>query len=145
MYYTIRFGVLFLLLALFASANLAYAQIRDAGSKIQGNYDRFEQPSNIRSGPVYPLRGGAVEASQANRAFSYDPQAQPVPCQVAPATAPRATTQAAPAPPAVRQLTQSVRRFSYEPGFAAPTRSYVPSRNWQSGVRDAGSKVRGDY
>jgi len=138
---------MFLSLGLIASANQAQAQIRGAGSKIEGNYDQFDQPSYTRPAPVYSVPTAAA-LTEARRAFSYEPQAQAAPCEPAPAApAPQAAKQPAPAPQAARQATppQSIRRFSYEPSYSAPMRSYVPSRTWQSGFRDAGSKVRGDF
>jgi hypothetical protein len=136
-------------LALVASPTVSNAQVRDATSKILGNYDRFDRPAQARSAPAYSLpqsvvtrQGGEQPAriaqQPAGRAYSYDPGNQAPPC---------AASQAAPATQATRQPTQpqAVRRFSYEPGYVAPRSRFAPSRGWQSGVRDAGSKVRGDY
>lgn len=136
-------------LALVASPTVSDAQVRGAASKIQGNYDHFDQPAQIRSAPAYsmpqavvPRQGGGQPARVAQqpsgRAYSYDAATQAPPCAAAqPAPATQATRQ--PTPP------QAVRRFSYEPGYVAPQSRFAPARGWQSGVRDAGSKVRGDY
>jgi hypothetical protein len=136
-------------LALVASPTVSDAQVRGAASKILGNYDRFDRPAQTRSAPTYSVpqpvvtrQGGEQPAriaqQPANRAFSYDAPSQAPPCVAA---------QPAPATQATRQPTQpqAVRRFSYEPGYVAPRSRYAPSRGWQGGVRDAGSKVRGDY
>ncbi len=132
-------------LTLVANAAVSQAQIRDAGSKILGNYDRFDQPAQARFAPTYSIpqatlarENVAAAPDAAARSFSYDPAKQAPPC---------AATQPAPAAQATKQSTpsQSARRFSYDPGYSAPRRTYAPSRGWQSGVRDAGSKLRGEY
>jgi hypothetical protein len=123
-------------LALVAVPTLSEAQVRDAASKALGDYGRSGQSQWAGSAPAFNTI--VVPAQQpANRAFSYDASRQAPPC---------AAAQPAPANQATKQPSQSqaVRRFSYDPGYIAP-RPYVPSRGWQSGVRDAGSKVRGDY
>jgi hypothetical protein len=118
---------------------LAQAQVRDAASKALGDYAHGERSQQTYFAPVPVVRQPMATAQQgqsgerAARAFSYDARGQAA--QGAPA--PRTAKQPAPAP--------SVRRFSYEPGYAAPQRIYVPSRAWQSAPRDAGSKIRGDY
>jgi hypothetical protein len=133
------------LLALVADAAVSQAQVRDAGSKLLGNYDHFDRPAQSRFAPTYSRPQATVARDNvaaapdaAVRSFSYD--------ATKPAPSPSAT-KAAPAPQAARQATppQAARRFSYDPGYSAPRRSYAPSRGWQSGVRDAGSKVRGEY
>lgn len=144
MNYATRFTGFALFLALCSSAVLAQAQVRDAASKIMGNYGSFDQPSRVRSAPAYRTpqsvvtQPDQVAQQPGNRAFSLDPSKQGPPC---------ATAQPAPANQATRQppASQAVRRFSYDPGYAAPQRSYMRSRGWQGGARDAGSKVRGDY
>lgn len=137
-------------LTLVASPTVSDAQVRGAASKILGNYDRFDRPAQTRSAPAYSVpqsvvtrqsgeQAARVAQQPANRAFSYDALSQAPPC---------AAAQPAPATQATRQPTtqpQAVRRFSYEPGYAAPRARFAPSRGWQGGVRDAGSKVRGDY
>lgn len=149
MNYATKLTGVFVFLALLASAALAHAQARDAGSKITGNYGSFDQRARIRSAPVYRMpqsvvtRQSAEQSAQvaqqpASRAFSLDTSKQAPPCATAqPAPANQATRQPAPS--------QAVRRFSYDPGYAVPQRSYMRSRGWQGGARDAGSKVRGDY
>lgn len=136
-------------LALVASPAVSDAQVRGAASKVLGNYDRFDRSAQVRSAPAYSMpqavvtrQGGGqtarVAQQPATRAFSYDAARQAPPCDAAqPAPATQATRQ--PTPP------QTARRFSYEPGYVAPRSRFAPSRGWQSGVRDAGSKVRGDY
>jgi hypothetical protein len=148
MKYSTKFTVVVAFFGLLALPSLAQAQVRDAGSKILGNYDRFDEPARMRSAPAYTMpetvivRRGAeparVAQQPATRAFSYDAARQVPPC---------AAAQSAPATQATRQpaAPQAVRRFSYEPGYVAPRSRFAPSRGWQSGVRDAGSKVRGDY
>lgn len=134
-------------LVLAAGAASSHAQVRDAGSKLLGNYERFDRSE--RRAPIYRTPQATIARQSAeqpariaqqrvNRSFSYDTRTQTAPCD---------TLQAAPAPQAVKPPapTQSVRRYSYEPGVSAPRRSFVPSRGWQSGVRDAGSKIRGEY
>ena len=146
---SIKLTVTVLVLGIIASANPAHAQVRDAGSKISGNYTQFDQPARNWSAPTFYVPQTAVartadqparvaEQPTTRRAFSYDVQQAP-PCD---------TAQTAPAPQTARPSTgpQATRQFSYEPGYVAPQQRYVPSRGWQqSGVRDAGSKVRGDY
>ena len=117
-------------LVLAAGAAPSQAQVRDAGSKILGHYDRFDQFERSGPAPRAYLPQANVAQRPADRAYSYAP-ARP------PAVANQATKPPAP--------TQSVRRYSYEPSVSAPRRSFVPSRGWQSGVRDAGSKIRGEY
>lgn len=144
MNYATRFTGFALFLALCSSAALAHAQVRDAASKIMGNYGSFDQPSRVRSAPVYRTPQSVVAQTDqvaqqpGNRAFSLDTSKQAPPCATAqPAPANQATRQPAPS--------QAVRRFSYDPGYEVPQRSYMRSRGWQGGARDAGSKVRGDY
>lgn len=149
MNYATKLTGLALFLALCSSAAPAHAQLRDAGSKITGNYDSFDQRSRVRAAPVYrtPQTFAAQQSAEqsaqvaqqpAGRAFSLDTSKPAPPCATAqPAPANQATRQPAPS--------QAVRRFSYDPGYAVPQRSYMRSRGWQGGARDAGSKVRGDY
>jgi hypothetical protein len=119
---------------------VSQAQVRDAASKALGDYGRSGQSQWFGSAPAFDtvvVPTPPVQQS-ANRAFSYDAARQAPPCAAAqPTPANQATRQ--PTPP------QAVRRFSYEPGYTAPRSGYIPSRAWQSGVRDAGSKVRGEY
>lgn len=119
-------------LALVANATQSQAQVRDAGSKILGNYDHFDQAAPTRRAPTSYVPQANAAQQPSNRAFSYDPAAPRAAIQPN-----RTTTQATPP--------QAARRFSYDPGYSAPRRSYLQSRGWQSGVRDAGSKVRGEY
>lgn len=127
------------LLALVVSPTLSLAQVRDAASKAQGDYGRGAPTLVTGTAPAYSFAAPAVPAPQpATRAFSYDATRQaPRSDAMAPAPARQATQQPAPS--------QAVRRFSYEPSYAAPRPTYFPSRVWQSGLRDAGSKVRGEY
>jgi hypothetical protein len=130
--------VAFLTLALTPIAS--EAQVRDAASKALGDYGRIGQSQWFASTPAFNTVVTPTPPAQqpANRTFSYDAVKQAPPC---------ATAQSAPANQATKQPTppQTVRRFSYEPGHPAPRAGYFPSRGWQSGVRDAGSKIRGDY
>lgn len=149
MNYSTKLTGVFVFLALFSTAALAHAQVRDAGSKITGNYNSFDQRARVRSTPIYraPQTSVARQSAEqparvaqqpATRAFSLDTSRQAPPCASAqPANANQATRQPTPS--------QAVRRFSYEPGYVAPRRTFAPSRGWQDGVRDAGSKVRGEY
>jgi hypothetical protein len=131
---------------LIANAAIAQAQVRDAGSKILGHYDHFDQPaqgqvSRSYSTPTSPVNRATEPVTSSQRAFSYEATNPSVP---------RMTQQAAPNGQASRQSApQPTRRFSYDPGStSAPARSYVPgtrARGWQSGVRDASSKVLGNY
>jgi len=131
--------------ALLANAAVSQAQVRDAGSKMLGRYDQFDQPAQSRFAPTYSRPQATVARDNvaaapdaAVRSFSYDP-ARPAPSPSA--------TRPAPAPQAARQATppQATRRFSYDPGYSAPQRSNFRTRGWQSGVRDAASKFRGEY
>ncbi len=130
--------VAFLTLALTPIAS--EAQVRDAASKALGDYGHSGQSQWFGATPAVNTVVMSAPTAQpsANRAFSYDARGQASPCE--------ATTQA-PAPQMAKQPTppQATRQFSYQPGYAAPRAAFVPSRGWQSGVRDAGSKVRGDY
>ncbi|HTM54465.1 MAG TPA: hypothetical protein VL175_10575 [Pirellulales bacterium] len=130
---------------LIANAAIAQAQVRDAGSKILGHYDHFDQPAQSQYSRGYSIAPAPIAqpmpATSAQRAFSYDPPSAAAPCvtqQTGPSA--QASTQAAP---------QSTRRFSYDPSATGGTvRSYAPSiraRGWQGGVRDAGSKAMGAY
>lgn len=124
-----------LVLTWFASTSLAFGQVRDAASKVVGDY----------------AHGGAASYG------GYAPRAASVPVTTsAPATtpapavatrAPATPAQAETAPNAPRQAQQppAMRRFSYEPGSDVATPRYAPSRSWRRGFRDAGSKVRGNY
>ena len=130
--------VAFLTLALTPIAS--QAEVRDAASKALGDYGRSGQTqwfgtASAMNTVVVPTPTAQLPA---NRAFSYDARGLASPCDaITQAPTPQAAKQ--PKPP------QSMRRFSYEPGYTAPRFGYIPSRGWQSGVRDAGSKVRGDY
>jgi hypothetical protein len=128
------------LLTLALTPIVSQAQVRDAASKALGDYGRIGQSQWFGSAPAFNTFVVPTPPAQqsANRAFSYDAARQ---------AAASAAAQPAPANQATRQTTtpRAVRRFSYEPGFTAPRSGYIPSRAWQSGVRDAGSKVRGDY
>jgi hypothetical protein len=130
--------VAFLTLAL--TPIVSEAQVRDAASKALGDYGHVRQSQWFGSARAFNTIVVPTPPAQqsANRAFSYNAARQAPPC---------ATAQPAPVNQATRQPTppQAVRRFSYEPGYTAPRSGYIPSRGWQSGVRDAGSKVRGDY
>ena len=126
--------------ALIASPTLTFAQVRDAASKALGDYAR-SGPSQWTA-PVTAMNTVAVTAPRAqqpeHREFSYDAKSQAPPIATATqGTAPLAKMQPEPS--------RAVRSFSYEPGTAAARPTYFPSRGWQNGVRDAGSKVRGDY
>ncbi len=130
--------VAFLTLALTPIAS--EAQVRDAASKALGDYGRSGQSQWFGPAPALNTVVAPTAPAQqpANRAFSYDALRQASPCD-ATAQAPTPQVTKRPTPP------QAARRFSYEPGYTAPRATYGPSRGWQSGVRDAGSKVRGDY
>lgn len=128
----------------------AFAQggIRDAGSKMRGDYGGPSRAmartrSTYRPSAPMIVREAAPEVAQApsgKRRYSIDPAPQAAPCPhghvtpIAPETAER------PAP--------TTRRFSYEPG-PEPTRVYrAPTMRrgfGGSGVPDAGAKMRGDY
>jgi hypothetical protein len=129
-------------LAFVANASISQAQIRDAASKILGNYDHFDQSSQARYSPGYSVPRQsmpAVAQSQSEtRSFSYDSSKQvPNGAATQRGRADQATSQSAPS--------QSVRRFSYDPAYSAPRRAYAPSRSWQGGARSAGSKALGEY
>ena len=126
-------------LTLVANAAMSQAQIRGAGSKVLGKYDRFDQPAQTRTAPMVSTpQTTMAQESAAARAFSYDATKPAPPC---------AATQPAPAAQATRQPTpsQPARRFSYDPGISVPRRGYAPSRGWQNGTRNAASKVLGQY
>jgi hypothetical protein len=116
------------------------AQVRDAASKALGDYSRSGQSQWFGSTPAMNIVVAPTSPAQqpASRAFSYDSRGQAAPCEAATQTP---TQQAAKQP----TTPQAARRFSYEPGYVVPRATYAPSRGWQSGARDAGSKVRGDY
>jgi hypothetical protein len=123
-----------LILTWLASTSLAFGQVRDAASKVVGDY---AHGSALNSG-WYAPRAATV------------PAATPAPVTSAPAVAARAAeapARAETAPDATRQAQQppAARRYSYEPGTEAATPRYSPSRSWRRGFRDAGSKVRGNY
>jgi len=130
---------------LIATAATAQAEIRDAGSKIMGHYDYFDQTTQSQysrgysTAPAQTAR--STPATSAQRAFSYDAPS---------ATAPRMTQQSGPSAQASTQAApQATRRYSYDPSMTGGTvRSYAPStraRGWQGGARDARSKAMGEY
>lgn len=118
-----------LVLTWFVSTSLASGQVRDAASKVVGDYAR----------------------GRASISGWYAPRVATVPAATpAPAVAARAAeapVRAETATDATRQAQQppATRRFSYEPGSDVATPRYAPSRSWRRGFRDAGSKVRGNY
>ena len=58
------------LLAVFALANLAQAEVRGAASKIMGSYDQFDRSSNLRAAPVFSThRGDGAERTDVIAAF----------------------------------------------------------------------------
>src|SRR5262245_4036640 len=127
---------------LVASAAVSNGQVRDAASKALGEYGR--EPSSYsgrvpytRSAPQFSQGGSAAapSASSGTRAFSYD----------TPGSQPRAAANAPGGPSNAATRPQSTRSFSYQPPSVAPRQVYSAPRGWQSGVRDAGSKVRGEY
>jgi hypothetical protein len=125
---------------LIANPTLSFAQVRDATSKSLGNYGR-SVPSQLYA-PAASSNTVAVprpSASQAGRrTFSYDAAVrQAVPCDAAAQSAPRQVTR--------QPQPQAGRRFSYEPELTAPRSNYIPSRPSHGGVRDAASKMRGEY
>jgi len=118
-----------LVLTWFASTSLAFGQVRDAASKVAGDYAH----GRASSSGWYAPRAATV------------PAATPAPAVAARAA--EAPARAETAPDLTRQAQQppATRRFSYEPGSDAATPRYAPSRSWRRGFRDAGSKVRGNY
>jgi len=67
---------------LIANAAIAQAQVRDAGSKILGHYDHFDQPAQSQYSRGYSIAPApiaqpmpATSAPQSTRRFSYDPSA----------------------------------------------------------------------
>ncbi len=130
--------VAFLTLALTPVAS--QAEVRDAASKALGDYGHGGQSQWFGTAPAMNSVVVPALATQlpANRAFSFDARGQ---------SAHRDAATQAPAPQMAKQPTppQATRQFSYQPSYAAPRATFAPTRGWQSGVRDAGSKVRGDY
>ena len=126
--------------ALIASPTLSVAQVRDATSKSLGNYGRSAPSQSYAPAPssntVLEPRPSAPQSGR--RTYSYDPAvSQAAPCD---ATAQSPTRQATRQP-----QQQAGRRFSYEPALVAPRSNYIPLRPSHGGVRDAGSKMRGEY
>jgi hypothetical protein len=135
-----------LVLGMIAIAHLTQAAPRDAGSKLRGNFDRFDEPTYYRT--------FAAPAPQANRAFSFEPQqaapqtaaphhAAPDCAKKQPAAPSQAAAEQAAKQPAGSQYAQ--RSYSYEPSYAAPRARSFGSPTWQRGMRDASSKLRADY
>ena len=63
-------------LALFAGISVCQAQVRGAGSKVLGNYDRFDQSRHyqvVTPQASVPSQNEAVATAPATRAFSYEP------------------------------------------------------------------------
>jgi hypothetical protein len=138
-----KISVFALFLTIVASASIAQAQVRDAGSKIRGDYFPFErqQISGLFSTNSFDTTGGSrvVSSSPSTtesvrnaptgpRSFSFD-RAQP------------RTNRAAD-----QSSTQPVRLYSYQPALMVANRP-ATTGNWSPRpvFRDAGSKIRGDY
>jgi hypothetical protein len=135
--------VVFGLLAM-ALSSTALAAPRGAASKIMGNFTQFDTSRRASQGTVqrnvmpqtFERTQTAAVPSNSTRRFSYEPgtstMRQPDNCQPV-------TTSRAP----------STRRFSYEPEAAttAPVfrQQTTPRSSGFSPVRDAGSKIRGDF
>lgn len=125
-------------------AAIAHAQgIRDAGSKIRGDYGLTQSsPSYYAPRAVYQAPAAVAQAPAERRSFSVQP-GQPAGghsgCDVA---SPPAAGKSQPGT-SIARSDQATRRFSYEP--AQPTYRRAPRayQSQNSGVRDAGSKIRG--
>lgn len=103
----------------------ALGDVRDAGSKIRGDYGinsgRFENPNRV------PGSGQSVmtmPAAQPERSFSY----QPAPAASAPAMPCDASAAAPSAPVAPQAMRQAERRFSYQPQQQGQAVQAMPMR-----------------
>jgi len=131
-------------LSLFFGVSISQAEVRDAGSKIQGNFDHFDRQSQSHVSSGYSRNQSTAEQrmmtaqAPATRAFSYETPRR------------SSSNSAAPVGAAAQGMEQpkqptAVRRFSYEPSVGTLRQTYAPSRSWHRNVRDAESKVRGNY
>lgn len=128
------------------SQTFAQGGVRDAGSKMRGDYGGSSR-SMARSRSFYqPSVPMAVrEAPQVARAPSAERRYS---IETAPQAATCPHAHAAPAAPQAAERAPTARRYSYEPS-AESTRVYRAPATRRgfggSGVPDAGSKMRGDY
>jgi len=126
---------------------LAQGGVRDAGSKMRGDYGGSSRSmararSTYRPSAPMIVREAAPEVAQApsgERRYSIEQAPQGEHCP---------HVHAAPAAPETAQQAPTTRRYSYEPS-AESTRVYRAPATRRgfggSGVPDAGSKMRGDY
>ena len=123
-----------LALTWFAANSLAFGQVRDAASKVVGDYAH----GRTSNSGWYAQRSAAVPAT------TPAPIMTPAPSVAARAAEAPVRAETAPDVTRLAQQPPATRRFSYEPGSDVATPRYAPSRSWRRGFRDAGSKVRGE-
>jgi hypothetical protein len=131
--------------AVMSVATIAQAQgIRDAGSKIRGDYGIAPRSQSYYYSDRALNRAVVAPAPAEQRSFSLQPGRQPDAVSGCDAGAHQAALPNQPSSTAARQPATASRRFSYEP--TAPVYRAAPrsDRNPTSfGIRDAGSKIRG--
>lgn len=142
-------------------ATTAWAAPRGAGSKIEGTAGMFDNGGATAAyGYAHryaPAPVAAIPAApNANRLFSVAPAQQPATamptptgCMAVPA-APATVTPAPAHPTPAARAAQPTRQFSYAPQAQAPVTGYqmqaatAAPHTWSFGVRDAGSKIKGN-
>lgn len=116
-------------LVLVCAATMAQADgIRDAASKIRGDYDSVSRPRTFSySAPrmANPAPMATAQAPVERRSFSAEP------------------SQPAAAPSTTQQPARAARVYSYQPSYGQG-RHHLYDSNADT-IRDAGSKIRADF